>query len=189
MKSITETINLVTTLHDGQYRKKTNIPYISHPFGVMTLLLRYGITDEEILKTALLHDTLEDTKYTEDELEKDFGEAIANYVKHLSEDKSKSWEKRKIHTIININDIPEVSQWVLIADKVNNLEMNQLELDKEKLDWDKFNRGKDSQEWYFKSIYREIIKNEKFSNHKLVEYYKTLVLSIFDGEINEIPEI
>lgn len=189
MKSITETINLVTILHDGQYRKKTEIPYISHPFGVMTLLLRNGITDESILKTALLHDTLEDTKYTVTDLEEDFGEDIANYVKHLSEDKSKSWLERKSHTINHINVIPEVSKWVLIADKVNNLEMNQIEFEQDKLNWDKFNKGKVCQEWYFKSIYREIIKDEKLSNHKLVKYYKTLVLSIFDGKIDAIPEI
>lgn len=189
MKSITETINLVTVLHDGQYRKKTNIPYISHPFGVMTLLLRYGVNDEAILKTALLHDTLEDTKYTTAELEKNFGSDIGNYVKHLSEDKSKTWKERKTHTINNMNKIPEVSKWVLIADKVNNLEMNQLELKKEKLDWNKFNKGEVCQEWYFKSIYRELMKDEKVCKHPLLDYYKALVLYIFNGEIDVIPKI
>ena len=189
MKSVTETINIVTRLHDGQYRKKTKIPYISHPFGVMTLLLRYGLKDEVILKTALLHDTLEDTEYTFNELEKDFGETIAKYVKHLSEDKSRSWLERKTHTIRNVDEIPAISKWVLIADKVNNLEMNKIELERDKLNWDKFNKGKVCQEWYFKSIYRELIKDEKISKHPLVHYYKSLVLFIFSGEIDEIPEI
>lgn len=189
MKSITETVNLVAFLHDGQYRKKTKIPYISHPFGVMTLLIRYGFTDEEILKTALLHDTLEDTKYTVTELKEDFGENIANYVNHLSEDKTKTWTERKNHTVNNIKNIPEVSKWVLIADKVNNLEMNKFELRKEKLDWNKFNEGEVCQEWYFKSIYRELMKDEDVCNHPLMDYYRELVLYVFDGEIEEIPEI
>jgi len=189
MKSISETINLVTVLHDGQYRKKTKIPYISHPFGVMTLLIRYGFTDEALLKTALLHDTLEDTEYTSVDLKKDFDENITDYVKHLSEDKSKSWIERKSHTIRNINKIPDVSKWVLIADKINNLEMNKIELEADKLNWDKFNKGKIFQEWYFKSIYQELVKNKKIAEHPMVHYYKTLVLFIFDGEIDAIPNI
>jgi len=155
----------------------------------MTLLLMYDFKDDAILKTALLHDTLEDTEYTYEELKEAFGSNIVDYINQLSEDKSKAWEERKRYTIEKISELPEVSKWVLMADKVNNLEIVKIEMLEGKLKWDKFNRGKNYQEWYFKRIYQELMKDEALVNHLLMDYYKELVLFIFDGSINKIPKI
>ena len=76
-KSLTKTINWVSKAHDNQYRKGTNIPYISHVFGVATLLMRNGISDDAIIKASLLHDTVEDTDITLIVLEEKFVEAVA----------------------------------------------------------------------------------------------------------------
>lgn len=189
MKDLLKTINLVTRLHDGQYRKKSDIPYISHPFGVMTILLNQGFKSEDLLIIALLHDTLEDTKYTYEIMEKDYGTKIADYVELLSENKNLTWEERKKHTIKSIPRLPLKVKWVLLADKVNNLQMNQFELENNSLEWDKFNRGKDHQCWYYKSIYKALNVDENIRNHKLMEIFRELILDVFEGRVDEIPKL
>lgn len=66
------------SLHDGQYRK-TGEPYVNHPIAAASILAIYGL-DYETVCAALLHDTLEDTSYTLEECEADFGSAIASLV-------------------------------------------------------------------------------------------------------------
>ena len=53
--------------HDGQYRKGTKIPYITHPFAVAMILKHHRYSDE-VVAAGLLHDTLEDTDTTEQEI-------------------------------------------------------------------------------------------------------------------------
>lgn len=66
------------SLHDGQYRK-TGEPYVNHPIAAASILAIYGL-DYETVCAALLHDTLEDTSYTLEECEVDFGSTIASLV-------------------------------------------------------------------------------------------------------------
>ncbi len=66
------------SLHDGQYRK-TGEPYVNHPIAAASILAIYGL-DYETVCAALLHDTLEDTSYTLEECEVDFGSCIASLV-------------------------------------------------------------------------------------------------------------
>ena len=61
--------------HDGQLRKSGD-PYITHPVAVAEILADLGL-DANTLAAALLHDTVEDTTYSNQELRKDFGEEIA----------------------------------------------------------------------------------------------------------------
>jgi len=65
-------------LHEGQMRKSGD-PYITHPLAVTTILAELGMT-EPTLVAALLHDTVEDTAYTLDELRRDFGDEVAVMV-------------------------------------------------------------------------------------------------------------
>ena len=67
-----------TRAHRGQTRKSGD-PYITHPLAVATILAELGM-NHETLCAALLHDTIEDTSYTLDELRADFGEEIATLV-------------------------------------------------------------------------------------------------------------
>src|SRR4051794_40734145 len=64
--------------HQGQQRKSGD-PYITHPLAVATILAELGMT-EATLAAALLHDTVEDTAYTLDELRADFGDEVAMLV-------------------------------------------------------------------------------------------------------------
>ena len=84
--------------HKGTHRKGTRIPYIVHPLE--TALIASMLTnDEEILAAALLHDTIEDTGVTYEDLKQEFGTRVADLVAAESEDKSKTWIERKGHTL------------------------------------------------------------------------------------------
>lgn len=82
--------------HMGQVRKsEPDKPMIMHPIGVGQLLESFGYNDN-VVATGYLHDVVEDTKYTIEDIEKEFGSDIASLVMGASEpDKSLSWEERK----------------------------------------------------------------------------------------------
>ena len=95
---------------------------IIHPISVGLLLEEYGY-DNEVIAAGFLHDVVEDTKYTLEDIKKEFGSEIASLVKSASEpDKSLSWEERKKHTIETSKNLPLRNKVVICADKINNLE-------------------------------------------------------------------
>ena len=86
--------------HEGQVRKsEPEKPMIMHPIAVAKILEDYGY-DDNVVAAGYLHDVVEDTKYTLDDIQNEFGSDIKNLVDTASEpDKSLSWEDRKKHTI------------------------------------------------------------------------------------------
>lgn len=85
-------IEFAAYAHRNQLRKGTEIPYISHPFGVGMILLE-AKCNEEVIIAGLLHDTLEDTETTEDDIHSRFGSEVLRLVQGASEpDKHLSWE-------------------------------------------------------------------------------------------------
>src|SRR5574337_273593 len=66
--------------HQGQFRKATDIPYLTHPAAVALILLQGGFTDDVILASALLHDVVEDADVPLARLEAEFPAPIAEYV-------------------------------------------------------------------------------------------------------------
>src|SRR5262245_40101746 len=83
--------------HSTQRRKDADAsPYINHPIALMHVLcIDGGITDPVILAAAALHDTIEDTETTGEELEREFGSAIASIVAEMTDDKSLPKLERK----------------------------------------------------------------------------------------------
>src|SRR5688572_29539451 len=73
--------------HRLQKRKDHQTPYINHPIEVLQILSTVGgVTDNDILIAAVLHDTLEDTETTPEEIEKEFGQRVLELVKEVSDD-------------------------------------------------------------------------------------------------------
>ncbi len=93
--------------HLGQYRKKTRIPYFTHIITTMNYALELT-QDIEVLQGAILHDTVEDTWVTFDDLKKEFGERVARLVETETENKrrdmpaSQTWEIRKQEAIAHL---------------------------------------------------------------------------------------
>lgn len=148
--------------HMGQVRKsEPDKPMIMHPIGVGNLLELYDC-DDNVVAAGYLHDVVEDTKYTLEDIEKEFGGDIKNLVMGASEpDKSLSWEDRKKHTINETKKLPLRNKLVICADKINNLEDLFLKFEKSgERDFSAFKRGEKEQSWYYTNIYESLIENE-----------------------------
>ena len=118
-----EAANFAAIKHKDQRRKNAEkTPYINHPIGVAHILSNEaGITDCEVLAGALLHDTVEDTNTTFEELESKFGSAIRRIVEECSDDKSLGKEERKRKQIEHAPHCSSKAKLVKLADKVYNL--------------------------------------------------------------------
>lgn len=89
--------------------------------GVAWLLAEAGITDIKVLMAAILHDTVEDTDTTFDELEEHFGETVRNIVAEVTDDKSLPKQERKRLQIEHAKSVSHRAKLVKLADKLYNL--------------------------------------------------------------------
>lgn len=109
--------------HRNQRRKDTEAsPYINHPIALANVLANEGgVTDPVVLCAALLHDTIEDTDTTAEELSSMFGDAIAGVVLEVTDDKSLPKAKRKELQIEHARHASPQAKLVKLADKICNL--------------------------------------------------------------------
>ena len=109
--------------HQGQRRKgSSQMPYINHLIGVATLLAVTGsVTDETLLVGAVLHDTVEDTDTTFEELELLFGKEVADLVREVTDDKTLPKHVRKDLQVAHAATASPNAKQLKIADKTCNL--------------------------------------------------------------------
>ncbi len=108
--------------HRNQRRKDEEAsPYINHPIQLAYILVQADIEDPVVLAAALLHDTIEDTNTSLDELEIVFGYEIANIVAECSDDKSLTKLERKQAQIERAAHISRKAKLVKLADKIANV--------------------------------------------------------------------
>ena len=109
--------------HRMQRRKDAEAsPYINHPLALAHLLATEGgITDPVVIASALLHDTVEDTETSVEELRDAFGPEIAAIVAEVTDDKSLSKEERKRLQVVKAASKSDSAKLVKLADKTCNL--------------------------------------------------------------------
>lgn len=109
--------------HRGQQRKGSRAtPYINHPIGVARLIAEVGgVEDEDVLVAALLHDTIEDTGTTAEELEQVFGTRVRALVVEMTDDKSLPKAERKRLQIEHAPDKSPEATLIKLADKISNV--------------------------------------------------------------------
>ncbi|GAA0604322.1 HD domain-containing protein [Virgibacillus siamensis] len=138
--------------HAGQKRKSSNVPYISHPIRVADRLEKVGASDE-LVCAGYLHDVVEDTPYEMEDIEAKFGPRVTHLVAAHTEDKSKSWQERKQHTIDTVKYAEKEVKYLIVADKLDNLLSMEQEYQRQgDALWNKFNAGFDKQKWYNESV-------------------------------------
>ena len=174
--------------HKGQIRKSDKEkPMIIHPINVANILSEYGY-DDNVLAAAYLHDVIEDTKYTKEDLLKEFNEDIVSLVLGATEeDKSLSWEERKTITIDKVKDLDLRHKVVVCADKISNLEDMRIIFEVNgKRDFSAFKRGFDKQKWYYTEVYNSLIYNED-KDYVMFSRLKLLIDDIFyDNKHDEL---
>jgi (p)ppGpp synthase/HD superfamily hydrolase len=138
----------------GHLRKGTSFPYVIHPIRVAWTLERHGY-DNEVITAGLLHDTIEDTDVTAEEIADRFGERVARLVEAVSEaDKSASWEDRKSATVAKVGGADSDVLAILAADKLDNVRATRDDLAEigEEATWAKFKTGREDQAWYYRTL-------------------------------------
>jgi guanosine-3',5'-bis(diphosphate) 3'-pyrophosphohydrolase len=108
--------------HTKQRRKDIEeSPYINHPIALANILAQRWVIDENVLCAAILHDTLEDTETTANELRKHFGEKITSIVLEVTDDKSLEKSVRKQKQVEHAASISYEAKLVKLADKIANI--------------------------------------------------------------------
>lgn len=109
--------------HRTQRRKDADAsPYINHPLALANVLANEGgVNDAHVLAAALLHDTVEDTDTSLDELQREFGAEIAAIVAEVTDDKSLPKQERKRLQVSKAGSKSNAAKLVKLADKISNL--------------------------------------------------------------------
>lgn len=172
---VSKAIVFATKAHEGQFRKATKIPYILHPMEC-AVIISGMTTDEEMIAAALLHDTVEDCDVTIEDIRREFGSRVAQFVARESEDKSKSWQERKQATIDQLSSHTKEECMLVLADKLSNI--RSIARDYKELGetlWDRFHeKRKERIGWYYKSIAEKLTclsEYEQYAEYcRLVEH-------------------
>ena len=156
---IAKALALAVEAHDGQKRKGTNIPYVSHPMGVAAIALDYG-ADEDQAIAALLHDVLEDggSRFAPVIRER-FGETVLAIVEGCTDGvpdaqgKKADWKERKLHYLDHLATASDEILLVSGADKLHNARaiVSDLQSVGHKV-FDRFTAGRDGTLWYYRQL-------------------------------------
>ena len=154
--------------HRNQKRKdEEKTPYINHPIAVAKIISEIGnVEDPEVLAAALLHDTIEDTKTTPEELIDHFGERVCNLVQEVTDDKNLPKLERKQRQIDHAKEISEGAALIKLGDKISNVTDI---TNTPPTNWDS-NRRLEYFDWAEK-----VINNCPKVNEKLENYFKDII--------------
>ena len=123
LTTLIQAINFAAKKHSIQKRKGADEqPYINHPLEVLNLLLNVGkIEDYNVLIAAVLHDTIEDTETTEEEITELFGANVCEMVLEVTDDKSLPKAERKQLQIKHAPHLSDGAKYIKLADKISNI--------------------------------------------------------------------
>jgi (p)ppGpp synthase/HD superfamily hydrolase len=174
--------------HAGQLRKGTQIPYIVHPMEVLALLNEMR-ADMTVIIAGVLHDTVEDTSATIDDIIREFGEDVAELVGNHTEDKSKTWFQRKSQGLRELAEGSFDLKCLVLADKLSNVRNMyrdyMIEGDEY---WDRFNAPFEKQAWYYNSAVKAM-EELKDNENTAVRYneFKEIVEKTFGQVKEDVP--
>ncbi|MDR1482825.1 MAG: HD domain-containing protein [Synergistaceae bacterium] len=146
-------IDFAVEAHRGQFRKGVRAPYVFHPLNVGRLLMESGLGIEYAV-AGILHDTIEDTETTAEEIAERFGPDVLELVNAATEkNRDSSWKERKLATLRELSLLDVRFLYVPCADKLDNMyaSNNQLRLFGSSF-WDHFRAPASEQRWYYSSL-------------------------------------
>ena len=149
-------VAFTTQAHSGTERRGKAYPYIIHPMEAVSIVATIT-NDPEMLAATILHDTVEDTDVTIEQIRELFGHRVADLVQHETAplDDSLTWREKKTQQIKQLAEAPYDSKVVALGDKLSN--MRGIAWDYRKVGdevWKLFHapNGKDDIAWYYRSL-------------------------------------
>ena len=123
LSKLLEAASFAAQKHSFQKRKGDDAaPYINHPLEVANLLANVGeVKNYNVLIVAILHDTIEDTKTTEEEITGLFGKRVCKYVLEVTDDKSLPKAEHKQLQIEHAPHLSTGAKLVKLGDKISNI--------------------------------------------------------------------
>ena len=184
MELVSEAISFAVKAHDGMRRKKSEAPYILHPMEA-AVIVGAMTDDQNLIAAAVLHDVVEDTDVTIDEIEARFGKRVRELVESETEDKrdhlppEATWRIRKeesLEVLKNTDDEGVLMVW--LGDKLANMRAIYRDFKVEgNAMWQRFNQKDVSEQaWYYRSIVE--LTNALSDTSAWLEY-KTLTELVF----------
>lgn len=143
--------------HLRHVRKGTDIPYLTHLAGVTLILARAGFDRDEVLAAALLHDSVEDTEVSINDIASAFGDEIATLVEAVSEVKhdvsgaTLPWRVRKEEYLGRLSRVSIEARAIALADKLHNLGTLIDDLEHDPRVWKRFNAPPSELLWYYQA--------------------------------------
>ena len=155
MSRLAEALAWAIDAHGAQLRKGTNVPYHAHLLGVASLVLNDG-GDEDEAVAAVLHDLVEDTDATVDDVRERFGDRVARIVDACTDAHERpkpEWGGRKRAYIERMRTAQPDELRVSLADKLYNASSIEWDLRLRGDDlWRRFGSGRDGQLWYYRTL-------------------------------------
>ena len=149
-------VAFATQAHSGTERRGKAYPYIIHPMEAVSIVATIT-NDPEMLAATILHDTVEDTDVTIEQIRELFGQRVADLVQYETAplDDSLTWREKKTQQIKQLAEAPYDSKVVALGDKLSN--MRGIAWDYRKVGdevWKLFHapNGKDDIAWYYRSL-------------------------------------
>ena len=192
MNMLEEAIIYATVLHQGKIRKLNSKPYILHPMEVAQILST--MTDDETVITAgILHDIVEDTDGTLEEIEKRFGKRVAFLVSSESEkeypdeDKRATWKRRKEESLSVLGESRDIGVKMLwLADKLSNIRsLAGAYSEQGEALWQQLNQNDPAMQcWYYRTIAEtvELSLNKTGAFKEFIKHINFIWPGTFDSE-------
>ena len=184
MELVSEAVAFAVKAHDGMRRKKSEAPYILHPMEA-AVIVGSMTDDQNLIAAAALHDVVEDSDITIEEIEARFGKRVRELVESETEDKraelppSDTWRIRKeesLDVLKKTNDIGVLMVW--LGDKLANMRAiyRDWKIEGDAM-WQRFNqKDVNEQAWYYSSIVK---LTSRLSDTSAWIEYKTLTELVF----------
>lgn len=187
MDTVTHAVKFAADSFDGQRRKCSLQPAVLH--GIEAGTIASTMTDDnEVIAAAILHDVLEDTPVTKEEMEIAFGTRITNLVLAETENKYRSlpaentWRRRKEEAISNLKSTNDVCVRIIyLSDKLSNMRSlyNDMILQGDII-WQQFNQKDPKQHYWYYSQIAEILVD--LNEYPAWQEYVRLINLVFKKE-------
>ena len=181
-------IRVAAKAHEGQNRKGSDNPFITHPFSVALISQKY-LDDENVFIAALLHDILEDVPeriYSRANMRRDFGDTIYGIVEDvteppITEPTNEAWMMRKQGYIDHLAETVDIRPLIVsLSDKIHNMsEIIREYDDRGNKVWEIFNAERKKEIWFYESVFvvlqQKVLPPDAISDYaELLRKLKTL---------------
>lgn len=192
MNMLEEAIIYATVMHQGKVRKFRGTPFILHPIEVAQILSTMT-EDDEVITAGILHDIVEDTDGTLEEIEKRFGKRVAELVgsesekEYPGEEKSATWKRRKEESLLVLKNSQDIGvQMLWLADKLANMRSLSGEYSERGEEiWQSLHQNDPAMHcWYYKSV-AEIVElqlNKTGAFKELIKHINFIWPGTFDSD-------